>query len=476
MENASRSNKVRIDRRTAIVASTVGYAGFKLPSFASASPATQSTSTAGKAKSTILFFLCGGASHIDMWDMKPDAGSAYRGPFNPIPTSASGIQLSEHLPMTAKVAHHLALVHGVSDRGLATGDHHAGYYYNLTGHVPDLTFRTQGNDRRPYPDDWPFMGSVVASRRQQHPSLPNAITLPHKPSRPPYTRPGQFSARLGAEFDPFYLSNDPAKPLSFQAPSLTLQDGVTKARLNDRQGLLKAIDDTRRSLDVNARVQDFGTQHRKAFELLSSSAASNAFDLSQEPAAVRERYGETVNGSSLLMARRLVQAGVPFVTVFWKEDTSLAGKCRSAGGWDTHGNNFVCLKENLLPEFDRCYSALIEDLAQTGLLDDTLVLVSSEMGRKPKIGDRRSGGAIGAGRDHWTVCMSNVFAGGGIRGGQIYGGTDKNAEYPDHKAVGPEDIVKTVYKAMGVRDLTAVDPGGQPFSLLADGEPINELF
>ncbi|QDS89325.1 hypothetical protein EC9_35240 [Rosistilla ulvae] len=468
--------KIRIDRRTAIVASSVGYAGMRLPSAATASPGSPATRSAGKAKSTILFFLCGGASHVDTWDMKPDAGSAYRGPFASIQTAAAGIRLCEHLPMTAKVADHLAIVHGVSDRGRATGDHHAGYYYNLTGHAPDNTFRTQGNDRRPYADDWPFMGSVVASRREPHESLPQAITLPHKPSRPPYTRPGQFSARLGAEFDPFYLSSDPGQPLTFQAPSLTLQDGVTRDRLSDRKGLLKSIDGARRTFETHAGAKNFEIQHRKAFELLASTATSRAFDVSEEPLAVRERYGQTVNGTSLLMARRLVQAGVPFVTVFWKEDTSIQAKCKSAGGWDTHGNNFQCLQENLLPEFDRCYSALLEDLAQSGLIDDTLVLVSSEMGRKPKIGDVRSGGVVGAGRDHWTACMSNLFAGGGIRGGQIFGGTDKRGEYPEHQTIGPEDIVKTVYKAMGVNDLSAIDASGQPISLLAEGEPLHELF
>lgn len=468
--------KIRIDRRTAIVASTVGYAGMKLPPVAAAKPGSGRGASSGSAKSTILFFLCGGASHVDTWDMKPDAGSAYRGPFQSIPTAAAGIRLCEHLPMTAKVADHLAVVHGVSDRGQATGDHHAGYYYNLTGHAPDNTFRTQGNDRRPYADDWPFMGSVVASRREPHKTLPQAITLPHKPSRPPYTRPGQFSARLGAEFDPFYLSSDPGQPLTFQAPSLTLQEGVSRDRLSDRKSLLQSIDNARRTFDSHAGANNFAIQHRKAFELLASSATSRAFDVSEEPLAVRQRYGETVNGTSLLMARRLVQAGVPFVTVFWKEDTSLNAKCKSAGGWDTHGNNFRCLQENLLPEFDRCYSALIEDLAQSGLIDDTLVLVSSEMGRKPKIGDIRSGGQVGAGRDHWTACMSNLLAGGGIRGGQVFGETDKRGEYPEHKAIGPEDIVKTVYHAMGVHDLSAVDASGQPISLLAEGEAIRELF
>ncbi|MEE3219605.1 MAG: DUF1501 domain-containing protein, partial [Planctomycetota bacterium] len=243
-----------------------------------------------------------------------------------------------------------------------------------------------------------------------------------------------------------------------------------------RRSLLKSLEQTRRQFDADLAIRDFSIQQQRAFGLLASSSATDAFDLNKEPESVRQRYGGTINGTSLLMARRLVQAGVPFVTVFWKGDTRLNDKCKSAGSWDTHGNNFNCLKNNLLPEFDRGFSALLEDLARTGLLDETLVMVTSEMGRKPKIGDPRSGGKSGAGRDHWTACMSVLLAGGGIRGGQIYGETDPRAEYPTDNPIGPEDIAKTVYHAMGVSDLTANDAQGRPFSLLEGGRPLVELF
>jgi uncharacterized protein (DUF1501 family) len=164
------------------------------------------------------------------------------------------------------------------------------------------------------------------------------------------------------------------------------------------------------------------------------------------------------------------------VTVFWKEDTSLSAKCKSAGGWDTHGNNFNCLKDSLLPQFDHCFSALVEDLAERGMLDDTLLMVSSEMGRKPKIGDPRSGGFGGAGRDHWTACMSILLAGGGVQGGQVVGATDKHAEYPADMPIHPADIAKTVYYSMGVTDLTATDDQGRPYHLLEEGRPLSELF
>lgn len=464
-----------INRRAFLVASTVGYAGFRFGSTSVAAPGDDVPRRLKPAKSTILLFLCGGASHIDTWDMKPDAPAEYRGEFEPIQTAASGVRLCEHLPMTARQTHHMAVVQGVTDFGRATGDHHAGYYYNLTGHVPDLTFRTQGNDRRPYPDDWPFVGSVIGSRRPLHRSLPQVITLPHKPSRPPYTRPGQFAARLGIEHDPFYVIGDVQKPLDFKAPTLALQQGLDTTRLETRRLLLESINNARRALDHRS-VGKLTQQQDKAFDLLASATSTNAFDLSQEPDGVRHRYGETLNGMSMLMARRLVEAEVPFVTVFWRENEAIKGKCRSAGGWDTHGNNFNCLKEHLLPEFDRCYSALLEDLDQRGLLEDTLVVVSSEMGRKPKIGDPRSGGKTGAGRDHWTACQSILLAGGGIRGGQIYGQTDPRAEYPADNPIGPEDIAKTIYYAMGIEDLKAIDEAGRPFNLLEAGHPLVKLF
>ena len=179
---------------------------------------------------------------------------------------------------------------------------------------------------------------------------------------------------------------------------------------------------------------------------------------------------------SMLLARRLVEAGVPFVTVFWKGDKELDKLCKSGGGWDTHGNNFNCLKDRLLPEFDRPFAALLDDLHQRGLLETTLVLVTSEMGRKPKIGDPRSGGVGGAGRDHWTACQSVLLAGGGIRGGQVFGTSDKRAEYPADNPVAPEHIARTVFHAMGIDDLHAVDREGRPFHLMDEGRPLTELF
>jgi hypothetical protein len=377
--------------------------------------------------------------------------------------------------MTARVAHHLAIVNSIDGR-VNTNDHHAGYYYNLTGHAPDPSFLALLNNRTPQADDWPFMGSVVASRVASRGKLPPAITLPHKPSKAPYTRPGQFAARIGIEHDPVYVSGSFEHPTRFVAPSLSLTAPLTVEHLLDRRRLLGVVDSARRDLDSAERVRSFDALRNRSWSLLTSGATASAFDVSSEPEAVRSRYGSTINGMSLLLARRLVEAGVPFITVFWKENESIAPKCKSAGGWDTHGSNFACLKEDLLPEFDRCYSALIEDLHERRLLDSTTVLVTSEMGRTPKIGDPRSGGVKGAGRDHWTHCLTDLLAGGGIVGGQLYGSSDRRAEYPASKPVTPAHITKTVYHAMGIDDLGFTARDGRTFNLLEEGAPLLELF
>lgn len=463
-------------RRQFVIASGLGFAGLTFGKPALGEVAKTPQATRATAKSTILFFLCGGASHIDLWDLKPHAPLEYRGPFQPIATTAPGVQLCEHLPLLARQAHHLVLVNSVGAT-VNTNDHHAGYYHNLTGHVPDQTFLSLGNDRTPFASDWPFMGSVVAAKRSPHAFLPNAITLPHKPSKAPYTRPGQFAARLGVEHDPLYLEGSLEQPLKFQAPSLSLEGDITIDRLTLRRGLLRDIDTAYRDFEKSARARTWQQHQDRALSLLMSSQTTRAFDVAEEPDSVRQRYGETINGMSLLLARRLVESGVSFVTVFWKEnENKLAKKCKSAGGWDTHGNNFNCLKEDLLPEFDRSFSALVEDLSERGLLEETLLLVTSEMGRTPKIGDPRSGGTSGAGRDHWTHCLTDVLAGGGIRGGQSYGSSDRYAEYPADKPVTPADITKTVYHAMGIDDLIAYDTQNRPYHLLESGTSLTSLF
>jgi hypothetical protein len=309
--------RAALSRRAFLVAGGVGFAGLHLPSLVRARAAAAPRKP---ARSTIFIWLSGGASHIDTWDMKPDAPSEFRGEFKPIATTAPGLRLCEHLPLLARQAHHLAVINSLGHYGRGTGDHHAGYYYNLTGHAPDPTFRQLLNDRKPLPSDWPFMGSVVASKRPAHPYLPSLLTLPQKPGFPRYTRPGQFAARLGLEYDPAYLLGSRERPLEFAVPALTLQGDISARRLQSRRELLRAVDGASRQAD--RAVQTFGKQQQKAFALLAAARTKGTFDLSREPPAVRDRYGPTVNGMSMLLARRLAEAGVPFITVFWNRKTT----------------------------------------------------------------------------------------------------------------------------------------------------------
>lgn len=465
-----------LDRRTFLVAGGFSFFGVNLAHTASYADRRPSTGERPVAQSAIMIWLSGGASHIDTWDLKPDAPAEYRGLFKSIATAASGLRLCEHLPHLAQQTKHLAIVRSLGDHGRGSGDHHAGYYYNLTGHAPDRTFHQLLNARTPYLTDWPSMASVVALKRPPHPHLPSAITLPQKEGAPEYTRPGQFAARLGIEYDPVFVEGTRERPLDFSVPALSLQSDIPADRLVDRRGLLRALDDVQRRAEHSLAARNYAKHQHKAFALLSSRQTKAAFDLSAEPEAVWARYGPGINAMSMLMARRLVEAGVPFVTVFWKGDKELDTLCKSGGGWDTHGNNFNCLKDRLLPEFDRPFASLLDDLHQRGLLESTLVLVSSEMGRRPKIGDPRSGGAGGAGRDHWTACQSVLLAGGGIQGGQVFGTSDKRAEYPADNPVAPEHIARTVFHAMGIENLQATDREGRPFHLLEEGRILTELF
>ncbi|RLS39641.1 MAG: DUF1501 domain-containing protein [Planctomycetota bacterium] len=451
----------------------MGLPALGLPASLAASPAT-----GGKAKSVILFWLSGGASHIDTWDMKPEAPAEYRGPFKPVATTVPGIQVCEHLPLLAARMKQVAVVRSVGMRKRdLTGDHHAGYYYNQTGHSPDVTFRTLGNNRKPEPTDWPSLACLAGHALPSRGPLPATVALPEKPGAPEFTRPGQFAGRLGNYHDPFYLLADHPRPEEFSVPSLSLSGELDAGRISSRRSLAASLDSLPRQFDRMGLGLD--EQSRRAYALLASAPARRAFNLHDEPRALKDRYGSTANGMALLLARRMVEAGVPFVSVYWRGDLAVSDKlkCASGGGWDTHGNNFHCLKEWLLPEFDQAYSALLDDLEARGLLDSTLVLVTSEMGRNPKVGDVRSGGVSGAGRDHWTNAMSVLLAGGGVRGGQVYGSTDKVGGYPSDKPCGPEDIAATTLTALGLQaPLVFNDRENRPTDFWPDGRVLEGML
>jgi hypothetical protein len=445
-----------------------GLLGLGLPDVLRARAA--SGMPAGRARSCILIFLFGGPSHVDTWDMKPAAPAEYRGEFRPIQTTVPGVLLCEHLPRTAAQMHHVALVRSVTMTGLSIGDHHADTYYILTGRRPDRSFFVEGINRKPHPGDWPFLGSTVAWRRGRDPELPGVVQLPTRSGElTGYINPGQFSGLLGPDYEPVMVRGTLDKPRELSAPQFGLPADIDSRRLGQRRDLVARLDAWQpRAEQPGGPLDAHDIHQRRAFTLLTSEKAKRAFDITREPPAVRDRYGEDLNGQSVLLARRLVEAGVPFVCVHW------LGRQVGAGlSWDTHSDNFGQLKNVLLPAFDTCYSALLEDLEQRGLLDETLVMVVAEMGRTPKVGDPRTGGKGPAGRDHWIHCQSALLAGGGVRGCQIYGASDRVGAYPSDRPVRPEHLAATVYHALNMNDaLVFTEREGKPVSLREEAEPL----
>jgi len=433
------------------------------------------------ARACIFIFLNGGASHIDIWDMKPDAPVEYRGDFKPIQTSVPGIQITEHLPLLARHARHLALVRALEMPGVENS-HPWGYYYMCTGHPPDPARYPRG-DTRPRTEDWPFLGSVVAAKLSPPGRLPPVVQLPwiwDLMINDPYL--GGFAGRLGKVFDPFLIGFDPrttayaksselfqpqppapSRWQSLAIPELTLPPAVSAERFMERRNLLARLDRSQRRLDAATDRVGHDRYRQQAFSLLTSQAAKRALNLGEEPDRVRDRYGRSINGQCALMCRRLVEAGVPFVNFQW-----LAPR-EYYYNWDCHVDNFRALKDYLLPVLDQALSALLGDLESRGLLEETLVVITSDMGRTPRVGDALSP----TGRNHWNMCQTALLAGGGIRGGQLFGASDRHAAYPVDQPVRPEHIAATVYKAMGIYDdLWAVDAQRRPYHLLEGGHPL----
>ena len=475
MDSLARSGGARATTRRGLLrAGGLGFFGLTWPGLLRARAAPRAADAVGgpraPARACILVYLDGGMSHIDTLDMKPSAPAEYRGEFRPIATTLPGVPICEHLPRLGRILHHCALVRtmGQRGRGIIGDNHHTAAYYYLTGHVPDPSFGQRGLNRKPQGEDWPFLGSVVALKRGGRQALP-LVALPDRARSAEYIRAGQFAGMLGNAFEPFLVLGNPDRPSEFTVPNLSLPADVTLDRLDARRSLLRQLDGVTRSLEKGGQAHD---QHQqRAFRMLSDSVRGGAFDLGREPVRTRARYGDDVNGQSLLLARRLVESGVPFVSVQWQPRRNREELC---SGWDTHRNNFHCLRTYLLPYLDQAFSALIEDLAQRGLLDQTLVVLLSEMGRKTRIGDPRAGGENG--RDHWVHCQTVLLAGGGIKRGFVLGASDRTASYPVDRPTGPEDLAATIYHALGITDLSAQTREGRPVHLLEDGEPMRELF
>ena len=450
----------RLTRRSLLkVGGVAGVAGLNLPHLLRASEAS---GLQARAKHVIFLHQWGGPSQIDTFDMKPDAPEGIRGEFKPIQSDTPGLHLTEHLPRFSRVLGRFAQVRSVHHN---MKNHNSAGYYSLTGHVPPL----DDIRLRDTPDLYPSYGSTVARLRPvDDPAIPTYVSFPHV-IKDGIATPGQTASFLGKPYDPFFVGQDPNRP-GFRLPELTLPAGLPPDRLDDRRGLLKMIDQQGELLETSAMARGVDAFYDRALTMLASPRVKEAFDLSREDPKLRDAYGRTTYGQSCLLARRLVEAGVRFVTVYYSQFIGGA----TSGGWDTHGDNFNQLKKRLLPSTDQTVPTLIDDLEARGLLDETLIVWMGEFGRTPKVTNTKQFGPDG--RDHWPRCYTVLMAGGGVRGGAIHGASDRLGAYPSSDPVRPDDIAATMFWALGLDPATEVaDTLGRPLPI-ADGKPITGIF
>jgi hypothetical protein len=413
----------------------LGAFGLSLPDLLRAGE----SSRASAARSCVLFLLHGGPSQLDTWDMKPAAPDNIRGEFKPIATSVPGIRICEHLPRLAQRAHLYTLVRSMTHTAI---NHNTATYTVTTGHPPlrDLIAFT------PTENDFPHLGAQLAFGRPARRTVPTAVSLPDPVTDGPYTTPGQNGGFLGAAYAPFRVLGDPNDP-DFSVDGLAEEP----ERLTGREALRTRLDRGLGRLSAHPAVEGFDRYRQRALTLLTSDQTRRAFDLGREPERLRERYGRNRYGQSLLLARRLVEAGVRLVTVYW------GGKVNNPNPhWDTHFNNNSRLKEELLPPFDQCFSAFLDDLHNRGMLESTLVLAMGEFGRTPRFGQFTGNGVNETGRDHWAACYSIVVAGGNVGGGRVLGRSDRFAAYPADDPCPPEDVQATVLHNLGVDPASTV--------------------
>jgi hypothetical protein len=440
-----------IPRRLFLEAGTLAlFGGATRPNVALAGD----SAAGGRAKSCILVYLLGGPPHIDMWDLKPDAPAEIRGPFQAIDTNVPGIRFGEHLPRLARQADKLAILRSLT---YPNSDHPFMIYHTLTGRVSPVPLG-ENTVLPPSRNDHPHMGAVVSKFKHADPGVPGYVAIPEVRVRmqPLPVAGGGRAGMLGPRYDPFAINDDPTQPL----PALRLPWDVSAERFERRQSLLATLD----GHSPQARPpEEYQTFRGSASRLVGSASVKEMFQLDKEPRAMRDAYGMHRFGQSLLLARRLVENGVSFVAVHF----NYMSLC---DGWDTHAKNFPCLKDELLPILDQGLSALLDDLAGRGLLDKTLVVTMGEFGRTPKVNEQ-------GGRDHWGPCGAVVFAGGGIRGGRLIGASDRIGAYPTDLAVGPPDVVASIYHALGMNPETLMYDAllGRPMTL-SEGRPIAQLF
>jgi hypothetical protein len=448
----------RVPRRAVLRAGALGLSAGLLSRSASAAPVLPKNA---RAKRVIVLFLLGGPPQHSTWDPKPDAPAEIRGQFGQIPTVVPGLNICELMPDTARVADKMAVL-----RAVVTGDnaHSSSGYAMMTGQ-PHVPLQVENANPGP-PNNWPTLGAVVQHLHQGPRLLPPAVRLPmHIFNTDQSVWPGQDSGFLGHAADPWMFRCEPASP-TYAVPQFQLQADVSLGRLDQRQMLLSQLESQLSAIDRGPAFTEYGSQREQALTLLGTASARQACDISRESDATRDRYGRSQFGQSVLLSRRLVEAGVSFVQVNWFRgaDEPPDNPC-----WDSHTDETNRLKNVLVPPLDRALSALVSDLDQRGMLEDTLVACLSEFGRTPRFNAR-------AGRDHWGHVFSVALAGGGIKGGVVHGASDGQGAYPTEGAVAPCDITATIFDRLGYSPDTEIhDPLGRPLPI-SRGEPISAIL
>ena len=456
-----------LSRRALLKVGGAGLLGLTLPGLLRAE-AQQTWSGGGKnsitarAKSIIFLYQFGGPSHVDMFDMKPDAPDAIRGPHNPIASNANGIEISEHLPRVAKIMDKVTLIRSMTH---TMKNHNSASYYALSGHAPP----TDDIRLKDSIELFPAYGSVVDRLAPSRGDVPTFVSYPYL-IRDGSVTPGQHASFLGKVHDPFFFSQDPNSP-DFALPELSLPADMPIGRLEQRRELQKLIDGQSHLLDRSAAARGLDEYYAKALEMLNSTRLRDAFNLSAEREELRDAYGRHTYGQSLLLARRLVEAGAKFITVYFSD--SIGGQSTTSGGWDTHGFNnthmFPIIEKYHLPITDQTLPTLLTDLEERGLLETTLVLWMGEFGRTPRLNGQRS-------RDHWPNCYTVLLAGGGVKRGFVYGASDKHGEYPAKDPVRPDDLAATIFYLLGIDPGTEVRaPGDRPVAI-SEGRPVMNVI
>jgi hypothetical protein len=452
-----------VSRRQLLRVGGAGLLGLTMPRLLQAAEHSSWPQPRARARSVIFLFQWGGPSHIDTFDMKPAAPDTIRSPYQPIATSVPGVQICELLPELARRMHKVALIRTLTH---TMKNHASAGYYAITGHAPP----TDDQRLRDSLSLYPGYGSVVDHLAPVRAAgVPTYVAYPHV-IRDGSIVPGQQASFLGKTHDPFFFREDPNQP-GFALPELSLPEGISPERLRRRRQLQQLVDRQTRALEVSAAARGFDQYYEKAISMLTSNRVRRAFDLSREPDSLRERYGRTTYGQSCLLARRLVEAGVKFVTVYFS--ASIGGRRVNKGGWDTHGFDntrmYKIVDKYQLPITDQTLPALLDDLDARGLLDETLVVWMGEFGRTPIINKNES-------RDHWPQCYSALLAGGGVRGGAVYGTSDDHAMYPASNPVRPDDLAATMFHLLGIHPQTEIyDTSDRPLPI-AQGRPVTEII